>query len=625
MNNYIPLHCHSMYSLLDGLSKPKQIAARCKKIGATSCALTDHGNIAGSVKFYTEMRSAGIKPILGCELYICSDDPMIKNKESKELSHFLVLAKNLQGWQQLIQLISECNRPDFYYHKPRIDLNNLSKFCDGNLIGICGHLGSLLSDVLVEDYSRINLQNIQKGINTVDKLKDIFGKDNIFLEAQLIDSEKLPIQKQLTEAVRQIGKHTNTKIIATPDAHYCEKEDAVDQRILLCNNLKTTLIDINRKLSNGEDAPMSCFFLSDNYHIPSFEEMSSLHNEEELQNTHLVDSMCENYDILKYPQLPPFPCPQGMDTDEYLRHLCRTGWVNKIANNVNKDDQNAYLDRIKYELDVLQGAGLSGYFLIIQDIVEYVRKNNWLPGPGRGSAAGCLVSYLVGITSIDPIKYSLLFDRFYNAGRNTETHVSMPDIDVDVPINKRDDIITYIKNKYGHDNVSQMITFNTIKGRGALKDVLRVYGNVSFEEMNNITKNIPDEAKIADELQEMKEETGESSIIRWALENNMDKLKDWCYLNEDNELDGPLAKRFEQAIRLEGTKSNQSRHAAGIAINSKPLRETCPMVYDSKNDQLIAGMEMQDLEAIGVIKFDILGVAMLDKIMSIKDLLIKGV
>jgi DNA polymerase-3 subunit alpha len=297
--------------------------------------------------------------------------------------------------------------------------------------------------------------------------------------------------------------------------------------------------------------------------------------------------------------------------------------VRKIIGKIDEPNQGEYLDRIKYELDVLQGAGLSSYFLIVQDIVNYVRKNNWLPGPGRGSAAGCLVSYLIGITSIDPICYNLMFDRFYNAGRNSADHISMPDIDVDVPINKREVIIEYIKNRYGHDKVSQMITFNTIKGRGALKDVLRVYGNISFDEMNRITKNIPDEAKIADELQEMKEETGEASIIRWALENNPDKLKEWCFIDENNELQGPLAKRFEQAIRLEGTKSNQSRHAAGIAISSTPLNETCPMVYDSKNKQLIAGMEMQDLEAIGIIKFDILGVAMLDKIMTIKDILSK--
>jgi len=620
--NYIPLHCHSMFSLLDGLSKPEQMAERCKEIGASACALTDHGNIAGTIKFYTAMKKAGIKPILGCELYICKSDPSLREKENRELSHFLILAKNYTGWKDLIRIVSESNKPDNYYHKPRLDLKTLSKLDNGNTIVITGHLGSTLADEILDEYQlKPDWKNL--GIKHVEYLKNNFA--HVFLEAQLIDKENLSIQIELSNAIREIGKATNTKVICTPDAHYCKKEDAVDQRILLCNNLKTTFPEISRKLSNGQDVPMGCFFTSDNYHIPSQEEMRALHTQEEIENTNFVASLIEEYDILSKPKLPPFDCPKGFDDAEYLRELCRKGWKEKIANVIPKENHQKYVDRIKYELDVLQGANLSSYFLIVQDIVNYVRKNGWLPGPGRGSAAGCLVSYLIGITSIDPIKYNLIFDRFYNAGRNTQDRISMPDIDVDVPINKREFIISYIKEKYGHDKVSQMVTFNTIKGRGALKDVLRVYGNISFEEMNLITKNIPDEAKIADELQEMKEETGEASIIRWALENNEDKLKEWCYIDENGELQGPLAKRFEQAIRLEGTKSNQSKHAAGIAISSEPLDQLCPMVYDSKNSQLIAGMEMQDLESIGIIKFDILGVAMLDKIMTIQDLLIEGV
>lgn len=621
--NYIPLHCHSMFSLLDGLSQPEQIAERCKDIGASACALTDHGNIAGAVKFYTAMKSAGIKPILGCELYICEQDPGVREKENRGLSHFLVLAQNYAGWKNLISIVSESNRPDYYYHKPRLDINALEKLNKGNLIGIVGHLGSTLSDAILDNYE-LKPEWKTIGINLIKRLKIVF-KDKLFLEAQLIDSENLPVQKILTEAIRFLGKETNTRVICTPDAHYCKREDAVDQRILLCNNLKTTFPEISRKISNDEDVGMGCFFISDNYHIPSQEEISELHTKEEIENTNYVSSLCEEYDILSKPKLPPFDCPKGFDDVEYLRELCRIGWREKIANIIPKENHQIYVDRIKYELDVLQGAGLSSYFLIVQDIVNYVRKQGWLPGPGRGSAAGCLVSYLIGITSIDPIKYNLFFDRFYNSGRNTKDRISMPDIDVDVPINKREIIIEYIKNKYGKDKVSQMVTFNTIKGRGALKDVLRVYGNISFEEMNRITKSIPDEAKIADELQEMKEETGEASIIRWALENNADKLREWCYLDDKGELQGPLAKRFEQAIRLEGTKSNQSKHAAGIAISAEALKDLCPMVYDSKNSQLIAGMEMQDLENIGIIKFDILGVAMLDKIMTIQDLLQEGV
>jgi DNA polymerase-3 subunit alpha len=621
--NYIPLHVHSTYSLLDGLSQPSTIAERCLEIGATSCAITDHGNIAGCVKFYTEMKKHGIKPILGCELYICDLDPSIQKPENKKLSHLVILAKNYKGWESLIRIVSESNRPNFYYHKPRLALNNLAQFCDNNIIAFCGHLGSTLADKITDNYN-LKPNWIDIGTQEISLYKDIFGSDNFFLEAQLMDKENTPMQEVLTEAIRKLSKITNTKIICTPDAHYSRKEDAIDQRILLCNNLKMTFPDISRKIANDDDVALGCFFTSENFHILSQEEIAQLHTEEEIVNTNLVADMCEEYNILHKPRLPPFPCPKGMDDVEYLRELCRKGWKAKIANIIPKEEQQIYVDRVKYELDILQGAGLSSYFLIVQDIVNYVRKNGWLPGPGRGSASGCLVSYLIGITSIDPIKYGLLFERFYNSGRNSKDHISMPDIDVDVPIDKRENIIEYIKQTYGHDKVSQMITFNTMKGRGALKDVLRVYGNISFDEMNKITKNIPDESKIADDLQEMKDETGEASIIRWALENQPEKLKEWCYIDENNELQGPLAKRFEQAIRLEGTKSNQSKHAAGIAISSEPLNTICPMVYDSKNDQMIAGMEMQDLEALGVIKFDILGIAMLDKIMTIQDILKNG-
>lgn len=612
----------SHYSLLDGLSKPSQIAERCASIGVKSCAITDHGSISGAVQFYQAMRSKKIKPILGCEIYVCEQNVKIKTKENSDLSHFLLLAKNLKGWKTLVNIISETNLESNFYHKPRIDLDSLRDLLDGNIIGFCGHLGSTIADMLSQTKDNTEIKKV--GTNFIAKMKDLFGQENFFLEAQLMDREYSPQQIEMTSHIRNLASITNTKVICTPDAHYCTKEDAIDQRILLCNNLKTTLIDINKKIINDEKVPMDCFFKSDNFHILSPEEIAELHTEEEIENTNLVDSLCEEYDILSKPLLPEFKCPTGYNPDEYLRQLCRNGWRQKIEHQIPKEDHEKYVDRIKYELEVLQGAGLSSYFLIVQDIVNYVRDNTWLPGPGRGSAAGCLVSYLIGITSIDPIKYNLIFERFYNAGRNTADRISMPDIDVDVPIDKRETIIEYIKNKYGSNRVSQMITFNTMKGRGALKEVLRVYGNVSFDEMNRITKNIPDEAKIADELQEMKEDTGEASIIRWALENNVDKLKEWCYISKEGELAGPMAKRFEQAIRLEGTKSNQSKHAAGVVISSEDLKLVCPMVYDSKNKQSIAGMEMQDLESLGIIKFDILGIAMLDKIMTISSILHNG-
>lgn len=604
------------FSLLDGLGKPDKIANKCVSLGIRSCALTDHGNIAGAVQFYQKLKAKNIKPILGCELYICNDDPSIKTKENAKLSHFLVLAKNLQGWKTLIKIVSESNRPEYFYHKPRLSLEKLSSLLDNNIIGICGHLGSTLADVILKDQTNA----INNGLSFIDQMKDMFGKDNFYLETQLFDKEYLSQQQYLTDTIRQLSKLSNTKAVCTPDAHYVDQDDAVDQRILLCNNLKTTLSDINTKMLNDQDIPMECFFKSDKYYILSPDEMRNLHNPEEIENTIFVDSLIEEYDILSSPKLPQFECPNNLNPDEYLRELCREGWKKRIVPTISKENQQQYVDRIKHELDVLQGAGLSSYFLIVQDIVNYVRNNNWLPGPGRGSCAGCLVSYLIGITDIDPIRYSLLFERFFNAARSS----SMPDIDMDVPIDKREKVLEYLKNKYGFAKVSQMITFNTMKGRGALKDVLRAYGNVSFEEMNNITKFIPDEAKIADELQEMKEDTGESSIIRWALENNVDKLKEWCYISEDGSLAGPLAKRFEQAIRLEGTKSNQSKHAAGVIIGTEDLSSLCPMVYDNKNDQLIAGMEMNDLESLGLIKFDVLGLAYLDKVMCVSEYLNNG-
>lgn len=620
---YTPLHVHTHYSLLDGLSKPEQIAKRCKDLGLRSCAITDHGTISGNINFYKTMVKNHIKPIMGCELYICKDKASIKDKSNQKLSHMVVLCKNFDGWKNLIHLVSVSNSENNFYYKPRLDLDLIASNLNGqqNLICISGHPGSTLANIiynfdtatLVDDWERL-------AIDHISQLNNIFGAQNVFVEIQLMDTDNKD-QQTIGLALRNLCIEHNIPRVATIDAHYCEAADAVDQRVLLCSSLKMTLPDVSQKILNNENVPLSSFFRSDRYHIVSCDEMQSIHSPEELENTLLIDQMCEEYNILSAPTLPHFVCPENQTPIEYLRSLCRLGWVKKIQTKIPKEQHSIYVDRIKAELDILEQTNLASYFLIVRDIVEYVRHKGCLPGPGRGSAAGCLVSYLVDITAIDPIKYNLIFERFYNTGRNTSSHISMPDIDVDVPIEYREDIIRYIKNKYGLDKVSQMITFNTLKGRGALKEVLRIYGNISFEEMNRITKHIPDEAKIADELQEMKEEDGEASIIRWALENNASKLKEWCYIGDDGQLYGPLAKRFEQAIRLEGSKYNQSKHAAGIAISNAVLSSICPMIWDTKAEQNIAGFEMSDLEAIGVIKFDILGIALLDKMMSVKNLL----
>lgn len=621
VKNYTPLRIQSHYSLLEGLSRPDQIAARCSSLEIGSCAITDNGTISGAVEFYRAMKSKNIKPIIGCKIFLSEDDAKIKTKENSSLTHILLLSKNYAGWKSLVKIISASNDPEVFYNKPRLDLSKLEALLDGNIIGLCGH-----QDSIIWNKTERNTEHSDKNsCEFISHMKSMFGIDNFFLESQLMNSEYNPDQIEITNYIRHLGEITKTKVVCTPDAYYCNSEDCVDQRILLCNKLKTTMANINQKILNNEDiVPSHIFFKSNNFYILSPKEMDAIHNKEEIDNTNVISDMCDNYSILNNPVIPHFTCPNNSSPDEYLRELCRIGWKDKIVEAIPKDKHPEYVERIKYELEVLQGAGLSSYFLIVRDIVDYVRRMDWLPGPGRGSASGCLASYLIGITSIDPIKYNLIFERFYNSGRNTSNHISMPDIDVDVPINKREDIINYIRDKYGKDNVSQMITFNTLKGRGALKEVLRVHDNISFEEMNRITKFIPDEAKIADELQEMKDDTGESSIIRWALENNVDNLKEWCYISEDGSLAGRLAKRFEQAIRIEGTKSNQSKHAAGVIISSSKLKSICPMIYDTKNKQTIAGMEMKDLEGLGIIKFDILGVALLDKIMAISDMIKNG-
>jgi DNA polymerase-3 subunit alpha len=608
-----------MYSLLDGLSKPVDIAQRIANLELDGCAISDHGNVTASVQFHKAMQAKKLKSIQGCELYLSNGPCTDKTPSNRKLFHQVVLAKNLQGWKSLIKMTSDSNSPDRLYYRPRLDYKYFEEHKPEGIITFSGHLGSRLANIAQTGTK-------QDVIREAEYLRDLFGKENFFIEIQLIDSALNDDARIVGEILREVAIATGIDRVATADSHYCTKQDSDDQKVLLCTNLRTTLAQIQRSIKDEEEVGLGCFFKSNNFHIPSYDEMKQFHTDEELQNTVRIADMVEDYSMLGKPILPPFDCPGGSSPAEYLRHLCREGWKKKIATKIPKEQHQTYADRVKYELEVLQGADLSSYFLIVRDIIDYAKSNNWLVGPGRGSAAGCLVSYLINITAINPIPYDLLFERFYNAGRNTKDRVSYPDIDVDIPKEKREDVIEYIKNKYGHDRVAQMSTYQTMKGRSAFKDVCRAHGGITNEELNSITKFIPDEAAIADDLQEMREDTGESSIIRWALENNSKELKDWCYIDKDGSLDGPLAKRFEQAITLEGTKTAQSKHASGIVIAPQSLNDMCPMILDSKSKDksLIAGLEMNDLEALGIIKLDILGLNMLDKIMGIQQILETG-
>lgn len=626
--NWIPLHCHTHYSLLDGLSKPDLLAKRCKDLGYTSCAITDHGTISGAISFSKACISQGIKPIIGCEFYICKNLATEHNKENSSLTHLCVIAKNLNGWKNLINLSSLANSLDYFYYKPRLNLNDFQGLCS-DLIAFSGHPGTDLANSLFEDhkeaYKRTDYDEIKEMLkpnwlneagNICAKYIEIFGPDNFFIEIQLFDSSNLVASKVIAECLRELCAKTGIKKIATPDVHYVMPEDAPDQRVLLCSSMETTLKNVSSKLENNEEFGLSVFFKSNKYYLPTIEEISSFHEEDEISNCCLIDSLCENYSLIKQPAIPNFACPDGLSQILYLRKLCRDGWNRRFsAIKPKTDEYKLYTERIKHELEVIDTSGLAGYFLIVQDYCNWAKSKGWIMGRGRGSGAGCMISYLLGITEVDPIKHSLIFERFYNAGRNSAGRISLPDIDCDFPITKRDKVIEYIKQKYGSSNVCQMITFSRMQGRGSLKDVLRVHG-FSFEESNNVTKYIPDESEISEQLQDMKDEDGDSSIIRWALENIPDRLSEYCKIEKDGTYSGRLAKEFAQAIRLEGTKRSQGKHAAGIVISNIPLSEVCPMTFDKKTKQMIAGMEMSDLESIGMVKFDILGVAVLDKIMG---------
>ena len=403
--------------------------------------------------------------------------------------------------------------------------------------------------------------------------------------------------------------------------YYTEKEQAELHRVLLCSKLKTTLPKVKKNGLSEKDLEWSRFFESNDFYLKNRTEISKvIVDDPRMDDFDEIFEKCDNYNILNQPMLPKFDTPNGESEKEYLRTLARRGWKELLGETITDEEgRKIYGDRFRKEYEVIENANLFGYFLIVWDILNWCRDQGWMVGPGRGSAAGCLISYLVGITQIDPIEFDLLFERFYNAGRNTADHISLPDIDMDVPGDKRDEIIAHLKHKYGNHNVSQMLTFGRLQGRSALKEVLRVNDACGFGEMNEMTKYIPDEAAISDQLAEMDEE--DRSIIRWALMNNADDLRDYCYIDDSGRLQGDFAEYFQQAIDIEGTFKTQGKHAAGVVISAEPLYKVCPMVNQKSGGEKIAGLEMADLEALGHVKFDVLGINLLDKLMKIKELI----
>lgn len=639
MKNWIPIGSHTHYSLLMGLSKPIKLAQRCKELGYESCALADQGNISGAVAFIKAMEKFDIKPIVGSEFFICKNDPSIKDVKNKNLTNILILAKNFDGWKSLISSTSYANKPEFFYYKPRINIQSFEKFA-GNLIAISGQPGTEIANSIFLDFEKAIFANTYEQavslvhpewksilIKLIGEHQEIFGKENFFLGVQLMDYKNSPYFQVIYKAIKYMAKKLGIKTVSLDSSYYPERSDASDQRLLLASSYETTLENAVDKIKKCGDNKLLAFFKSNNFYMPSFEEVEKLYDTDDIKNTLLIKEMCEKYKITREPTLPKFPkCPDNMSSSEYLRKLSYEGW-SKISHKTDPARRNEYLERIEKELKVFSEYELlSNYFLIVQDYCNYARSQGLLMSPGRGSGAGCMISAALGITDIvvDPLVYNLLMERFYNSGRNSPGRISLPDIDCDFPIKSRDSIKKYIRNLYGKDRVTEMVTFSRMQGKGAIKDVMRAHQACSFSEVNEINKHIPDEADISDQLQLMKEETGEASIIKWALENHAEELSKWCVLKEDGTLEGQYAKLVAQAIRLEGTKKSQSKHPAGLIISTDILSEVCPMVYDKSSGALVAGLEMDDLESMGHVKFDILGVATLDKIMTVSQLLQKG-
>lgn len=547
---------YSHYSLLLGLSKPHEIVEKAKELGSDYVGIVDQNTLGGVVKFIKACKKEGMKPVIGMEL-----------KTSK--GSIVLLCKNKSAWTELLSLLSKVDE---------IDLDDL-KVNGDNFICIDGYIGSYLFKGCYSD-SVYNgeIKEEKFPLDRFEKMKSLFK--HYYVE-ESIENEGFQIGSFWNEILVQNVPTT----IRTPVTYYIERENSIDHRIILCSRLKTTLKHLHEEILKQEPELIK-FLASSSYHLQVSERPEYV-------------NLIEEFEILSPPKLPKFDCKSEI---ELLKDLCRKGWREKV-----KIDDPAkfeiYKSRIRHELQVIEDANLAGYFLIVQDYANYMKSRGCLTG-ARGSAAGCFISYLLGITNEDPILYGLLFERFFSAERKN----SLPDIDMDFPPNRREEVIEYLKSKYGESKVCQMVTYGRLQGKSAVTEVLRANDSCSFEEIKKITKHFPNEAAISDLLEQMED----PSIIMWTLENHAAEMIDYCWI-EDGKLQGQYAKDFEQAIRIEGTFKSQGKHAAGVIISSDVLSTYVPMIKSTKGE-ILAGLEMADLEAIGCVKMDILGLSLLKKI-----------
>ena len=565
--NFTHLHVHTEYSLLDGFSRVKTLVKRAKEKGMTAVAITDHGCMFGAIDFYKAAKAEGIKPIIGCEVYTAPRKLTDKDPNyDKHQGHLVLLAKDMTGYKNLIKIVSKSYVDGFYY-KPRTDMDELKKHSQGLIA---------LSACLAGDVPRAIMNgNYDKARKLAMEYREIFGNGNYYLEIQ---DHGLPEQKQVNTEVVRLSRELNIPLVATNDVHYVDKDDAKIQDILMCLQMQKTIDDENRMK-----------FPSDEFYLKSREEMEQLFPEleEALDNTNEIAERCNvEFEFHKY-HLPRYDVPEGYTTNGYFRELCQKGLVERYG----EDCPEEYKERLEYELNTIENMGYVEYFLIVWDFINFAKQNNIMVGPGRGSAAGSIVAYTLKITDIDPMKYSLLFERFLNPER-----VSMPDIDIDFCYERREEVIDYVKRKYGEDHVAQIITFGTMGAKIAIRDVARVL-NVSYNKADQIAKEIPFELGMT---------------IDKAMDSNPT-------LVELYESDAEAREVIDISKRLEGTLRHASTHAAGVVIARNPVDEYVPLY--KHQDSITTQFTMTTLEELGLLKMDFLGLRTLTVIRDALDLI----
>ncbi len=571
MSQFVHLHLHTDYSMLDGACDVEKLVQRVKELGMPAVAMTDHGNIFGAVHFVNAAKAAGTKPIVGCELYVCKkDDHNIERTppEGDTYNHLLVLAENEEGYRNLTKITSEASLRGFYY-KPRVSKKFLAEHSKG-LIGLSGCLKGEVAERLMED-------NYDAARSAAATYSDIFGKDNFFLEIQ---DQGLEQEHRIHSNLFRLEKELGLPMVATNDSHYLCEDDAHAQDVMLCIQTGKSIQDTNRMKFQG-----SGFF------VKSHDEMYRVFKDapDVLSRTLSIAERC-NMRLEKVSNpFPHFDVPDGFTLDSYFEHVTREGFARRLetlralqAQGRVKHSLAEYEQRLARELAIIQQMQFSGYFLIVWDFIRYARERDIPVGPGRGSAAGSLVSYSLGITDLDPLQHELIFERFLNPER-----ISLPDIDIDFCMNRRGEVINYVTSKYGRENVAQIITFGTMAAKAAIKDVGRAMG-VLYSEVDRIAKMVP-------------------ATLNITLDQ---AIKDSPALQQAYESDAQVRELLETAKKLEGMVRNAGVHAAGVVISPRPLIELVPL-HKTKNDEIVTAFDMVAIEKLGLLKMDFLGLTTL--------------